>query len=70
MLPEVTVNVAVPRFPAVPAKPGKVLRTTAVLFLGGNTVAYAPITFPAAFLATTVTVTVSELGFAIEAAVV
>jgi hypothetical protein len=69
-LPEETLNVAVPRLPAIALKPARVCKAASFLLLGGRTSDETPMIFPALSRTVIETVMVCELGLTIAAAVV
>src|SRR5437870_4080960 len=68
-LPDATMNSAEPRLPSMAAKPGRLLRKTAILFLAGRKTLDVPMTSPFALRTVITIVVATELGLTIATAV-
>lgn len=69
-VPVVTVKSADPRFPAIPARPGRLLSTTAILLFAGSGTFDVPSIDPLASFTVIATVVAAALGFTIATDVV
>lgn len=69
-VPDVTVKSAAPRLPAIPDKPGRLLRTSAILLFAASETLDPPSVSPFESLTVIETVVAAALGFTMATAVV